>query len=53
LAVTWALRNRKGAATGLAALSLVATIGVAYAGYRVGDAGGRLVYISGAADAHK
>ncbi|MBK9071103.1 MAG: hypothetical protein IPL79_08905 [Myxococcales bacterium] len=53
LAATWALRNRRRVALGLAAASLIGTAGVAYAGYVVGDAGGRLVYISGAADAHK
>lgn len=53
LAATWAMRNRRRLALGLAAAAFVGTAGVAYAGYVVGDAGGRLVYISGAADAHR
>lgn len=53
LGATWAMRNRRRVALGLAVASFVGTAGVAYAGYVVGDAGGRLVYISGAADAHK
>lgn len=53
LGATWALRRRGKVAAGLAVASFAATCGVAYAGYVVGDAGGRLVYISGAADAHK
>lgn len=53
LAAAWALRHRREVALGLAGAALLGTLGTAYLGYRVGDAGGRLVYISGAADAYK
>lgn len=36
-----------------AAAVVAAVVAQGYAGYRVGDAGGRLVYVSAAADAHK
>lgn len=35
------------------AVAFVGLIGGAYAGYRVGDAGGRLVYVANASDAHR
>ncbi|MDQ3336288.1 MAG: hypothetical protein M4D80_14060 [Myxococcota bacterium] len=37
----------------LGGLVIVGTLASAYAGYLVGDAGGRLVYIGNASDAHK
>jgi hypothetical protein len=35
------------------ALAVLGLAGESYAGYRAGDAGGRLVYVANAADAHK
>ena len=35
------------------AIVIVGLVGGAYAGYRVGDAGGRLVYVANASDAHR
>ncbi|MGE0550542.1 MAG: DUF2231 domain-containing protein [Kofleriaceae bacterium] len=37
----------------LGAIAIVASLGGTYAGYLVGDAGGRLVYVANASDAHK
>jgi hypothetical protein len=34
-------------------VSLAMASGSAYAGYKVGDAGGRLVYVANGSDAHK
>ncbi len=35
------------------AIVVVAVLAQGYAGFRVGDAGGRLVYVGNASDAHK
>ena len=46
----WRDRRRQHVFGAVAALALV---GGSYAGYRVGDAGGRLVYVGNASDAHR
>ncbi|MGE0867520.1 MAG: DUF2231 domain-containing protein [Kofleriaceae bacterium] len=37
----------------LGAIAIAGSLGATYAGYLVGDAGGRLVYVANASDAHK
>lgn len=51
--VTFFLANRRRQQQLLGAVAVVALAGGSYAGYLVGDAGGRLVYVAHATDAHR
>ena len=47
------LQNQRSRQQILGAVAIAGLFGGSYAGYRVGDAGGRLVYVANASDAHR